>query len=178
MIRGCIAAVLALGVLSTSQRAWAQDFAVRRVADDEVVLTGQLGDEKVDSSTTFKVQLADFSELSDPGEYYLDVDGVGRSISFRVAPDVYDGELANVMLGFYGWRSGVDIAFERHGVAFEHAAGHLDDGLLDYVDGQVGVAQDGTGGWYDAGDYGKYLPTASESARDRASAPSRSCCNR
>jgi endoglucanase len=163
MIRGCLATVLALGVLSTGQRAWAQDFAVRRATDDEVVLTGQLGDERVDSATAFKVQLADFSELSDPGEYYLDVDGVGRSVSFRVAPDVYDGELTNLMLGFYGWRSGIDIAFERHGVAFEHAAGHLEDGLLDYVDGQVGVKQDGTGGWYDAGDYGKYLPTASES---------------
>lgn len=163
MKRGCISTVVALSVLSLTHGVWAQDFTVRRVADDEPVLTGQLGSEQVDPTTAFNVQLADFSELNEPGEYYLDVDGVGRSVSFRVAPDVYDGELANVMLGFYGWRSGVDIAFERHGSAFAHAKGHLDDGLLDYVDGQVGVLQDGTGGWYDAGDYGKYLPTASES---------------
>jgi endoglucanase len=162
MKRQRISAVVALGVLSLSQAAWAQEFAVRRVSDDEAVLTGELGREQVDSTTAFTVQLADFSELREPGEYYLDVDGVGRSVSFRVAPDVYDGELANVMLGFYGWRSGIDIAFERHGVAFAHAKGHLEDGLLDYVDGQLGVKQDGTGGWYDAGDYGKYLPTASE----------------
>lgn len=141
----------------------AQDFSVRRAADDEAVLTGELGSERVDAATAFKVQLADFSELSEPGEYYLQVEGVGRSITFRVAPDVYDGELTNVMLGFYGWRSGVDIAFERHGAAFAHGKGHLNDGLLDYVDGQVGAQQDGTGGWYDAGDYGKYLPTAAES---------------
>ena len=37
----------------------------------------------------------------------------------------------------------------------------MNDALLDYVDGQLGVRKDGSGGWYDAGDYGKYLPTAS-----------------
>lgn len=163
MKRVWLSAVVAVAVLSLSYRAGAQDFAVRRVADDEAVLAGQLSEEQLDPTTAFKVQQADFSELSEPGEYYLDVEGLGRSVSFRVAPDVYDGELANVMLGFYGWRSGIDIAFERHGSAFAHAKGHLEDGLLDYVDGQKGVLQDGTGGWYDAGDYGKYLPTASES---------------
>jgi endoglucanase len=162
-MKRCISGVLALGALTLASAAGAQEFAVRRVTDEEAVLTGELGAEQVDSATAFKVKLADFSELTEPGEYYLDVDGLGRSVSFRVAPDVYDGELANVMLGFYGWRSGIDVAFERHGTKFEHAAGHLEDGLLDYVDGQVGQRQDGTGGWYDAGDYGKYLPTASES---------------
>lgn len=153
----------ALALLGSSRAALAQEFSVRNSSDDEVVLSGQLGAEQLDPGTGFKVRAADFSALSQPGEYYLEAEGIGRSVTFRIAPDVYDGELANVMLGFYGWRSGIDIAFERYGVRYEHAAGHLDDGLLDYVDGQVGVHKDGTGGWYDAGDYGKYLPTASES---------------
>ena len=134
---------------------------MRRADDDSVAWSGTLSEERTDPGTSMVVKLADFSELSEPGEYYLEVDGAGRSVTFRIGEDVYDGELANVMLGFYGWRSGVDIAFDAHGVHYEHAAGHLDDGLLDYVDGQVGERKDGTGGWYDAGDYGKYLPTAS-----------------
>jgi len=74
------------------------------------------------------------------------------------------------MLGFYGWRSGIDIAFEHDGRQYRHTAGHLDDGLLDYIDDQQGVVKDGTGGWYDAGDYGKYLPTASVSVNSMLSA--------
>ncbi len=163
MKRGLVACLSVVGLLGVSPGVWAQDFAVRRVSDDQSVLDGQLGAELVDSSTGTSVQLADFSKLDEPGEYYLDVTGVGKSVPFRIASDAYDGELANVMLGFYGWRSGIDIDFERNGTHFSHAAGHLSDGLLDFVDGQVGKHKDGVGGWYDAGDYGKYLPTASES---------------
>jgi len=136
---------------------------VRRVSDNAAVFQGELGATFSDWSTDVPVQLADFSALDEPGEYYVDVPSLGKSVSFRIASDAYDGELANVMLGFYGWRSGIDVAFERNGTRFSHAAGHLNDGLLDFVDGQVGKHKDGTGGWYDAGDYGKYLPTASES---------------
>ena len=163
MKRGPVSCLAVVGVLALTHGAWAQEFAVRRVSDDVAVLSGGLGAEVIDDATAITTQAADFSALDDPGEYYVDVDGIGRSVSFRIASDAYDGELANVMLGFYGWRSGIDIAFERNGTAFSHAAGHLDDGLLDYVDGQVGKHKDGVGGWYDAGDYGKYLPTASES---------------
>lgn len=151
-----------LWLLALPARSEAQEFSVRRVEDDAVVHTGTLSGEIADRDTPFKARLADFSELEEPGEYYVEVPDVGRSVSFRIAENVYDGELANLMLGFYGWRSGVDVSFERHGILFEHAAGHLNDALLDYVDDQSGVQKDGIGGWYDAGDYGKYLPTASE----------------
>ena len=141
----------------------AQEFSVRRASDDSEIFSGTLSDEHTDSATKASVRFADFSAVDEPGDYYLDVPGVGRSVAFRIGPDVYDGELAAVMLGFYGWRSGVDLSFEYHGTSFGHSAGHLDDALLDYVDDQVGVRRDGAGGWYDAGDYGKYLPTAAES---------------
>lgn len=152
-----------LGVLTLSSWSWAQEFTVRRASDDSVAYTGELSAEMTDVSTSMPVKLANFSELVEPGEYYVDVPDVGRSVSFRIGADVYDGELATLMLGYYGWRSGIDVAFDFHGVHYEHAAAHLDDALLDYVDDQTGVRKDGTGGWYDAGDYGKYLPTAAVS---------------
>lgn len=149
-------------ILFLAESTAAQEFHVRRVDDDTSAYRGSLSDELPDSVGTV-VQIADFSDLSEPGEYYLDVDGVGKSVSFRIGENIYDGELKNAMLGFYGWRSGIDIAFEHDGQKYAHAAGHLDDGLLDYVDERVGEVKDGVGGWYDAGDYGKYLPTASVS---------------
>lgn len=155
------ASALVLGLATA--HASAKPFEVRRVSDDAVVLTGELSAVPAASSTDAPAELADFSALTEPGEYYLDVPSVGKSVSFRVGDDVYDAELQTVMLGFYGWRSAVDVSFDYGGVHYGHAAGHANDGWLDYVEGQVGVRQDGTGGWYDAGDYGKYLPTAAES---------------
>ncbi|HEV8550060.1 MAG TPA: glycoside hydrolase family 9 protein, partial [Polyangiaceae bacterium] len=43
----------------------------------------------------------------------------------------------------YGWRCGSGVSFEWHGQTFGHDACHLADGK-------------GSGGWHDAGDYGKY----------------------
>jgi endoglucanase len=148
----------------------AQEFRVKRVADDSLALSGTLSGEVKEDELPNPVRFADFSELREPGEYYLEVPGVGKSVSFRVGADVYDGELATAMLGFYGWRASTPVSFDFQGVHFEHAAGHLQDGLLDYVDGQVGKARDGKGGWYDAGDYGRYLPTAAESVATLLSA--------
>jgi endoglucanase len=153
----------ALAVLTLSQASLAQTFTVRRASDESVAFTGTLSESTVTDSSGFSVRFADFTLLDEPGEYYLAVPDVGRSVTFRIGFDVYDGDLATLMLGFYGWRSGMAIDFTYHDVQYQHAAGHLADALLDYVDGQVGVSKDGVGGWYDAGDYGKYIPTAAES---------------
>jgi endoglucanase len=154
---------LALALLTLSQTSSAQTFTVHRTADDSIAFTGSLSDSALTDLSGFSVRFADFTALEEPGEYYLAVPEVGKSVSFRIGADVYDGEIATLMLGFYGWRSGIPIDFTHHGVHYQHAAGHLTDALLDYVDGQVGVSKDGAGGWYDAGDYGKYIPTAAES---------------
>lgn len=150
----------ALATLAVSSWARAQEFVVHRSDDDSRAFWGELGEEFDEIVLGITVQHADFSAFDEPGEYYLEVPGVGRSVDFHIGEDVYDGELVNAMLGFYGWRSGIDIEFERQGVVYAHAAGHLNDALLDYIDDQTGVMKDGVGGWYDAGDYGKYLPTA------------------
>lgn len=64
------------------------------------------------------------------------------------------------MLGYYGWRSGSAVEFTYNGDTFRQGPGHLQDGLLDYL-GQPGVTRDGSHGWYDAGDYGKYTVNGS-----------------
>ena len=124
-------------------------FVVRSAADDAEAFSGSLTSLGGDG-------LADFTQLEETGSYYLDVDGVGRSPDFVVAPDAYVEPYRTAMLGFYGWRSGVDVSFTYQGQTFLHAAGHTNDALLDFV-GQPGVVKDATGGWYDAGDYGKYI---------------------
>ncbi len=125
------------------------DFVIRWTTDDSEAFAGTLTGVGADG-------VADFSALETPGSYYLEVAGVGRSPDFPVGPDAYVEPFRTAMLGLYAWRSGVDVSLTYEGQTYAHQAGHTDDARLDFV-GQPGVVKDATGGWYDAGDYGKYI---------------------
>ena len=124
-------------------------FVLRREGDGTGAFRGSLIAAEGDG-------VADFSELTEVGRFCLDVAGVGRSVVFPIGPDAYVEPYRAAMLAFYAWRSGVDISFCYQGQHFFHAAGHLGGALLDLV-GHPGAVKDVTGGWYDAGDYGKYI---------------------
>ena len=130
-------------------------FSLRRAADASEVLVQQLGAAQTDATTSESFRIADFSAVTQEGSYYLEVPGVGRSPDFPIRADVFGQELTAVMLGFFGWRSGTKVEFVHKGQSFRQGPGHMQDGLLDYI-GMAGQKRDGSRGWYDAGDYGKY----------------------
>jgi len=132
----------------------ATTFNVVRDADGMSVSSGALTAPITDPDTNESVQIADFSTLTEPGTYHLEVDGVGRSVSFPIAGDVYRSAFETAMLGFYGWRCGTDVSFEYAGTQFGYPACHLQDAYTEPLGG-TGV-RDGIGGWHDAGDFGKY----------------------
>ena len=146
--------------VATVVTANAASFSVIRAGDGSAAYQATLSPQRFDADTGQDVYLADFTELDETGTFVLSVDGVGQSPSFRIGDDAYDAVLQTAMLGFYAWRSGVDVSLVHDGETFAHQAGHLDDALLDFL-GSPGVIQDGTGGWYDAGDYGRYIVNAS-----------------
>ncbi len=136
----------------------AATWTIRRVTDDGVVLTGKLDPVVKTPDDGQPVQQIDFSAVTNEGVYCLEVEGVGRSTGFRVAEIVYNDSLKLQMAGLYGLRCGMAVEFKHGDDVFSHGACHLEDGKRDYVGGS-GVL-DGTGGWHDAGDYGKYMVNA------------------
>jgi endoglucanase len=144
----------------------AKSFQVVAPGSSSVVYTGTLGEARHHADSGEDTRTADFSGLRAAGEYVLRVAGLPDSSPFRVAPGVYNDSLHLAMLGFYGQRCGVPVRLEHEGVVFQKAACHLKDGYLDYYDaGRAGERKDGTGGWHDAGDYGKYTNNAAFSPR-------------
>lgn len=135
------------------------DFSVRRVTDDAVVYSGKLTGPHQQQDVGQEVWFADFSEVNTSGRYVLDVPGVGRSIEFPVGGDVYDFAFSAAMRGFYLWRCGTAVEGVHNGNRYAHAACHLDDAWQDYI-GFPNAKRDGTQGWHDAGDYGKYTVCA------------------
>jgi endoglucanase len=130
-------------------------FEVKRGSDNVVVFKGTLGAASQDKDTGDSVQIADFTKLREPGTYYLDVPGVGRSWTFAVKRDVYSHTYYLAMRAFYGQRCGtaVDLGAEYPG--YTHAACHF-KGEFHASSGKQGE-RDNVGGWHDAGDYGRYV---------------------
>lgn len=135
------------------------EFSVRRAANDEIVFTGKATGPAYQKDVDHNVWIADFSPVDARGTFYLDVPGVGRSIDFVIGDAVYDFAFRTAMRGFYLWRCGTAVRGVHNGQVYAHDACHLEDGWQDYI-GIENFRRDGTGGWHDAGDYGKYTVNA------------------
>src|SRR5208282_3019208 len=135
------------------------NFTVIRLADRSTVFTGKITGPVLNPDTQEQLGTADFSAVTQPGDYQLDVPGVGRSAPFHIAADIYREPYYTVMRGFYLWRCGTAVSATYHGQTFAHAICHTNDAWLDYVGGGH-TNKDGTKGWHDAGDYNKYTVNA------------------
>jgi endoglucanase len=122
-------------------------FAVKRLDDDSSVFEGMAGEEIAATDTGESVRIADFTDLRALGEYYVEVEDIGRSSPFKIGEDVFVEPFQGAMLGMYGLRCGTSVSFSWQGTGFGHGECHLGD--------------DAPGGWHDAGDYGKYTNNGS-----------------
>ncbi len=129
--------------------------------DHSVVLKGKLSGPKFWSFSGDWVQMADFSSVNIPGEYFLTIPGTGEKRKFRILADPY-GDIANAAVkAFYYNRCSYPI-LPGYGGLWERQAGHPDKEV--YVHGSAvsserreGTVISSRGGWYDAGDYNKYI---------------------
>lgn len=144
-------------------------FEVRRASDDSVAFTGLVVSWKsgaTDSVSGDRVWQGDFSSLITPGDYYIyDATNALHSYPFRLADSVYNDLLKTSARMFYYQRTGTAID-AAHGGNWTHAIDHVgpnqDMQARQWLAG-TGVVpgsavRDVSGGWFDAGDYNKYVP--------------------
>lgn len=98
--------------------------------------------------------VADLSALKPGGPFQVRVSG-SVSPKFTVKDDVYADLYARSVRAYFLNRCGVAVDDPVTGV--KHAACHLDHAVLDT---DHAVSLDVSGGWHDAGDYGRYMSTA------------------
>jgi len=134
-------------------------FQVIEVKTSKVVFEGKAEGAFKQADVSDEVWKANFSKLAKPGIYQLKLNTGETSSQFTIAPDVYNEAFVTSMRAFYLWRCGTAVSGDYNGKHYEHAACHMNDGYLDYV-GEAVKQKDGTGGWHDAGDMGKYVVNA------------------
>jgi len=135
------------------------DFRIVEAATGKVVFKGKTSGPRFQEDVSEQAWTTDFSSLTTPGEYYLVIPGLGRSVTFPVGGLVYNDAFVTAMRAFYLWRCGMEVTGDHQGNHYHQPACHLMDGYEDYT-GSPGSRRDGTGGWHDAGDYGKYVVNA------------------
>ncbi|WP_231648211.1 glycoside hydrolase family 9 protein [Saccharothrix sp. NRRL B-16348] len=132
-----------------------------RNAAGATVASGQTTVRGADSLSGDNVHVADFSSFDAPGTgYVLSVAGT-NSAPFDISADPLKRLRYDALAFFYHQRSGTPILAEHVGSQYARPAGHLnaspnrgDNGVPCRV--SCGYTSDVRGGWYDAGDHGKY----------------------
>lgn len=131
-------------------------FQVNRIENGLPVLKGMLQlAEAQDPASGTHVWKADFSAIETPGDYELEVPGIGKSYPFRIGRDLYGDLARDALRSFTYLRCGTGLSKEVAG-AWAREACHLSDQEVYSATTANTTIQPATGGWHDGSDLGKY----------------------
>ncbi|MEK8033855.1 glycoside hydrolase family 9 protein [Ideonella sp. DXS29W] len=139
----------------------ARRFSVVEAGTGQVAFEGELGAPAVWPLAHASVQLADFSALTRPGRYRLRAEGAGDSAVFTIDAQAYGPLSAASLKAFYFNRASTAL-LPQHAGAYARPAGHPDTEVRVHASAAGPTRPEGAvisaaKGWYDAGDYNKYI---------------------
>ena len=136
-------------------------FALVDAQTGAVVYQGELSGAKLDKSSAENLRTADFSKFDQAGTYKLKV-GSRESYAFKIGDNIYALPAVETWRSYTLTRCNNTIDDAATGLKIKNGHAQDDHAIAYFSDDMVkkGEVLDETGGWYDAGDYGKYIPTA------------------
>jgi endoglucanase len=140
-----------------------------RNSGGHTVATGRSTPRGVDASSGQNVQTIDFSSYRTAGKGYTLVADGETSRPFDIAADLYDELRVDALKFYYPQRSGIEI-LDSLRPGYARPAGHVGvapnqgDVNVPCQPGGCDYTLNVKGGWYDAGDHGKYVVNGGISA--------------
>jgi endoglucanase len=138
-------------------QAWTlRDASGHEVAAGKTIVAGP------DAPSGDSVHVIDFTSYTKTGEGFTLAVGSDKSHPFDIRPDLYAKLKYQAMAFYYHNRSGIEIKLPyAEKKEWTRAAGHLSDKAVPCWPGSgCSYTLDVAGGWYDAGDHGKYVVNA------------------
>lgn len=125
-------------------------FYVVRISSGDTVFSGKL-----------QASVADFSAFEKEGDYTIVVPGLGSSYPFHIGDHMAASVARAALKGYYYQRSDIPLD-ERYAGIWHRGAGHPDTRVTIHPSAAgpgrpAGTLISSPGGWYDAGDYNKYI---------------------
>src|SRR5690554_5454561 len=136
-----------------------QAFHLVEIPNQKVVYSGELSrSENVSGNAT---HMADFSDFDKKGRFAVHVAGLGHSPEFHIVDQVFEDLGKASIKAFYYNRASTELEAQYAGT-WARASGHPDDRVLVHASAASEERPEGTilsapYGWYDAGDYNKYV---------------------
>lgn len=136
-------------------------FFVINPNSNDTVYRGKLGEEMQSSNSSLKTHIVNFSAFRSPGTYILFVPGIGASYNFEIGNKVHRHVAIASLKGFYYQRVSMPLD-EKYAGKWKRPAGHQDTAVFIHPSAAsrerpAGSKISSPGGWYDAGDYNKYI---------------------
>jgi len=137
------------------------DFQIKSLSSGEIVFKSRLSDPHNSDFSPEITRIADFSQITKPGNYELVLPGQGDSYSFEIKPRVFTNLTKGLIKGFYYQRMSIPL-LPKYAAKWSRAAGHPDTHVIVHPAAASPNRPAGTiiscpRGWYDAGDYNKYV---------------------
>ncbi len=136
------------------------EFEVINADTEESVFKGKISEPKDYPSSGEDNAFGDFSDVKEPGNYYIKANDV-KSYTFKIGDDVFDSAYNDVVKMLYLQRCGCELTADLAG-DFAHPACHTSEAVIYGTDKKIDV----TGGWHDAGDYGRYVVPGAKTVAD------------
>lgn len=136
-------------------------FFILNASKKDTLLKGKLSSQRINAISQKTTQIADFSEIKKVGKYMVAIPNVGVSYTFEIKPNIHREAAIASLKAFYYQRASTDLP-EKYAGKWHREAGHSDDKVLIHASAATAQRPEGTlisssKGWYDAGDYNKYI---------------------
>ncbi|MFD2521447.1 glycoside hydrolase family 9 protein [Emticicia soli] len=137
------------------------DFVILAKDKKKVVFNGKLSEQRTNVISQKTTQIADFSAFTKPGTYYISIHDKGISYPFEIKKDIHREAAKASLKGFYFQRASIKLP-EKYAGKWQRNEGHPDDKVLIHPSAASkerpeNTVISSTKGWYDAGDYNKYI---------------------
>lgn len=136
-------------------------FEVYDTENEQVAYTGELDGSSLWWHSSENVAIADFSGLSEPGTYRVEHEGSGVSHEFQIDSQVLRDVSRASIRAYYFNRASIELEEEYAG-QWARPMGHPDDEVMVHPSAATDQRPEGytfssAKGWYDAGDFNKYI---------------------
>src|SRR5690606_32312443 len=139
----------------------AEDIVIWDAEKNEAVFKGKVAKDMHKAMSVLNSRIADYSTFNQTGSVEFVLNGVGKSYPFEIKPSIYK-ELGKASIkAFYFQRAGVELDKAQAGI-WARPLGHPDDQVMIHPSAasdsrKAGELVSSPYGWYDAGDYNKYI---------------------
>ncbi|MCQ2417235.1 MAG: glycoside hydrolase family 9 protein [Oscillospiraceae bacterium] len=134
------------------------EFKVVNTETKEIAFSGTASEAVKNTSAGEMNRVADFSSVTTPGKYMIQAEGLDDSYVFEISDNPYQELVDASVRMLYLQRCGCAVEDDTFG----HKACHTSEATLYGTSDKIDVS----GGWHDAGDYGRYVVPAAKTIAD------------